>query len=160
MIQAKPILGFGLNSFSYQLEGYAPYSVDRMIQLFGPVWPVVHNSYFLVWAEQGTFALILFLGLHFHLLWLAWRNTRFGLSEKVTMLNVGLFGAVVAIMVDGLGSFYIRVPGPARIFWIVAGLIVASHYWNVRNLAMRRTEMGAAGPPGSLPAAGHLPQRH
>ena len=160
MIQAKPVLGFGLNSFSFQLEGYAPYSVDRMVKLFGPVWPVVHNSYFLVWAEQGTIGLILFLGLHFHLLWLAWRNTQFGLSDKVTMLNVGLLAAIVAIMVDGLGSFYIRVPGPARIFWIVAGLIVASHYWNVRNLSMRRTEPSAAEPPESLPAAGHLPQRH
>lgn len=138
MVRAKPVFGFGLNSFSYQIIGYVPYSVSRLVEMFGPVWPVVHNTYLLVWAEQGTIAVILFVGLNLHLLWLAWRNTWFGLSDKITMLNVGAFGSLVAIMIDGLGSFYVRVPGPARVFWIIAGLIVASHYWNVANSAARR----------------------
>ncbi|RYF26460.1 MAG: O-antigen ligase domain-containing protein, partial [Comamonadaceae bacterium] len=140
MVQAKPFLGFGLNSFSYQLEPYAPYSVPRLIELFGPVWPVVHNTYLLIWAEQGTAGLLLFLGLNFHLLWLAWRNTFIGISEKIRMLNVGAFCAIVALMVDGIGSFYLRVPAPARLFWILAGLVVASHYWNLRNLDWRREQ--------------------
>lgn len=145
MVQAKPLLGFGLNSFSYQLEPYSPYGAARMIELFGPVWPVVHNTYFLVWTEQGTVGLLLFLGLSFHLLWLAWRNARIGISEKIRMLNIGAFCAFVALMVDGMGSFYLRIPAPARLFWILAGLVVASHYWNLRNLQWRRDQTGHAG---------------
>lgn len=140
MVQAKPIVGFGLNSFSYQILGYTPYSTAKLVEMFGPVWPVVHNTYFLVWSEQGTIGLILFLGLNIHLLWLAYRNTQFALSEKMLMLNVGAMAGLIAIMIDGLGSFYLRVPGPARVFWVMAGLIVASHYWNVRNLAWRREQ--------------------
>jgi len=152
MIKAKPILGVGLNSFSYHIE-YAPYGVAKMVELFGPVWPVVHNTFFLVWAEQGSIGLLLFLGLNLHLLWIAWRNTRFGLSSRITMLNVALFGAVVALLVDGFGSFYLRVPGPARVFWVIAGLIVASHYWNVRNLAARSAPI-PPGPAGAIPRNG------
>jgi putative inorganic carbon (hco3(-)) transporter len=144
MIQDKPLLGWGLNSFSYQLEPYSPYSTSRMVETFGPVWPVVHNIYALVWSEQGTIGLVLFLGFNLHLLWLAWRNTRWGLSDLITMLNVGLFGAVVALLVDGIGSFFMRVPAPSKVFWVLAGLIVASHYWNVRTAAWRRAQTGAA----------------
>ncbi|RZJ14352.1 MAG: O-antigen ligase domain-containing protein, partial [Haliea sp.] len=71
MIKAKPVFGFGLNSFSYQIIGYVPYSVSRLVEMFGTVWPVVHNTYLLVWAEQGTIAVILFVGMNLHLLWLA-----------------------------------------------------------------------------------------
>lgn len=158
MIQDKPLLGWGLNSFSYQLEPYSPYSTAHMIKTFGPVWPVVHNTYALIWAEQGTVGLVLFLGFNVHLLWLAWRNTRWGLSDHITMLNVGLFGAVVALMVDGLGSFYLRVPAPSKVFWVLAGLIVASHYWNVRTFVWRRAQAGAASG-DETPAADRVPHR-
>lgn len=137
MIQDKPVLGFGLNSFVHQLIDYTPYSVSRMVELFGPIWPVVHNTYMLVWSEQGTLGLVLFMALNLHLLLVAYRNTRVGLSDTVTLLNAGIFAAIVAVMVDGLGSFYLRVPGPARLFWILGGLAVASHVWNVRNRAWR-----------------------
>jgi hypothetical protein len=158
MIQDKPLLGWGLNSFSYQLEPYSPYSTARMVETFGPVWPVVHNIYALVCTEQGAIGLALFLGFNFHLLWLAWRNTRWGLSDLITMLNVGLFGAVLALMIDGLGSFYLRVPAPSKVFWVLAGLIVASHYWNVRTAAWRRAQAGAASG-DETPAADRLPHR-
>jgi len=48
--------------------------------------------------------------------------------------------------VDGLGSFYQRVPAPARVFWIVVGLVVAAHYWNLRNDALRRARAGEGAP--------------
>lgn len=133
MVQAKPVFGFGLNSFSFQMLDYAPYSIGRMTEIYGPIPTVVHNIYMLVWAEQGSIGLLLFLGLNAHLLWTAYRNTRYRLSYRVMLLNVGALAALVAVMVDGVGSFYLRVPGPTRVFWILAGLIVASRYWNESN---------------------------
>lgn len=144
MIQDRPVLGFGLNSFSYQIVDFSPYSVGKMIELFGPVWPVVHNIYFLVWSEQGTIGIVLFLALHVHVIWLAFQNGRYMHSSRISMTSVGAVCGVVAIMVDGMGSFYQRVPAPDRTFWIVVGLIVAAHYWNVNNGPLRRL---AARPP-------------
>lgn len=137
MIQTKPLLGFGLNSFSYQLQAFTPYSTAKMIELFGYTWPVVHNIYFLVWAEQGLVGLLLFLGLNAHLVWMAWRNIGDAASPRIMMMNLGLLAGVMALLVDGLASFYMRIPGPARIFWILAALIVASHHWNLRTTALR-----------------------
>lgn len=146
MVQAKPVFGFGLNSFSFQMLDYAPYSVGRMQEIYGPIPTVVHNIYMLVWAEQGTVGLLLFLGLNAHVLWIAYRNTRYRLSYQILLLNVGAIGAIAALLVDGLGSFYMRVPGPARVFWLLAGLVVASKYWNESNLAWRRAQAASAAP--------------
>lgn len=146
MVQAEPVFGFGLNSFSYQMFDYAPYSVGRMIEIYGEVPTVVHNIYMLVWAEQGTLGLLLFLGMNAHLLWMAWRTTRRSASHLILTVNIGALAAMVAVMIDGLGSFYMRVPGPARIFWIVAGLIVASHLCNQTLLRARAASAGRVAP--------------
>jgi O-antigen ligase len=144
MVVDKPVLGFGLNSFVYHLGDYAPYSTARMYELFGDMLPAVHNTYMLVWSEQGTIGLAIFLGMHAHIFWIAIKSLRYtGLSDKVTM--VGLAGAcgVLAILVDGLSSFYVRIHAPARTFWVVVGLVVAAYYWNVRNNELRRNAAAA-----------------
>ena len=154
MVKDNPVFGLGLNSWIYHLSEYAPYSVPRMYELFGDVFPVVHNMYMLVWSEQGTVGLVLFLGLHAHLLWIAIKNLRYrGLSDTVYMLSLAAGCGILAIMVDGMSSFFERVQAHARVFWIVAGLLVAANYWNVRNEALRRGLRGAAGAPAPAPGA-------
>jgi O-antigen ligase len=139
MVQDKPILGFGLNSFVYHLEHYAPYSPARMYELFGDMLPAVHNTYMLVWSEQGTVGLFLFLGMHAQLFWIAIKMLRYGgLSERVSMVGIAGACGVLAIMIDGISSFYLRIHAPARTFWVVAGLVVAAYYWHVRNHELRR----------------------
>lgn len=150
MVKAQPIFGHGLNSWIYNLAEFSPYSVTKMYDLFGDVFPVVHNVYMIVWSEQGTVGLLLFLGLHAHLLWIAIKNLRYrGLSDQTYMLSIAAACGVLAIMVDGLSSFFIRVQAHGRVFWIVAALIVAVNYWNVRNEAVRRQ---AAARPAVSPA--------
>lgn len=149
MVGDKPVLGFGLNTFAYHLVGYTQYGVGDMIKRFGQVWPAVHNIYLLVWAEQGSIGMLLFIGLHVHVFWLGIQSTRQVLSEKVFMINIGALCGLVAVMLDGFASFFIRVPASGRIFWIVIGLVVAAHYWNQRNAALRQqrptaVESGAA----------------
>lgn len=139
MVVDKPVFGFGLNSFVYHLGEYGPYSTARMYELFGDMLPAVHNTYMLVWSEQGTVGLALFLGLHAHLFWIAIKSIRyFGLSEKVSMVSLAAACGILAILVDGLSSFYVRIHAPARTFWVVAGLLVAAYHWNVRNDRLRR----------------------
>lgn len=153
MVQDRPVWGFGLNSFVYHLEDYAPYSPQRMFELFGDMLPAVHNTYMLVWSEQGTVGLLVFLGMHAAVLGYAVRNLAFrGLSQTVYMVNIGAACGVVAVMIDGLASFYLRVPAPARTFFIVMGLIVAAYYWNVRNRELRVRLASGEAAAGEAPA--------
>jgi putative inorganic carbon (hco3(-)) transporter len=137
MIGDAPVLGHGLNTFRLHVIDYAPYSASKMTDLFGPIWPVVHNAWLLVWAEQGSVGMMLFVGLHLVLLVTALRNLRLRLSDTVSMANLGAACGVIAIMVDGLASFFTRVPAQGRMFWIVAAIIIAADRWNRRNRALR-----------------------
>ncbi len=146
MVQANPVLGIGLNSFIYHLPDFAPYSVPRLYELFGEVFPVVHNTYMIVWSEQGTLGLLLFLAMHANILWIAVKNLSYrGLSDRIYLISIASACGVLAIMVDYLSSFFIRVQAFGRVYWIVVGLLVATHYWNKRNVGLQRQGGGEAG---------------
>lgn len=139
MVQANPVLGVGLNTFDYHLADYGPFTIPRMYELFGEILPVVHNIYMIIWSEQGTVGFLLFLGMHANILWIAIKNLRYrGLSDRVYLISLAAACGVLAIMVDGLSSFFIKVQAFGRVFWIVVGLIVAAHYWSLRSEALRR----------------------
>lgn len=146
MVQDRPVLGFGLNGFAYHAIDYSPYSVGKMVEMYGNILPAVHNVYMLVWAEQGTVGLLLYLGLQVHVLWLAVGNARLRLDDTVHMVSIGCACGMLAVMVDGLASFYQRVPAPARVWWILMALVVAAHHWNRANLPLRRPAAAAAAP--------------
>ena len=134
MVKEKPVLGFGLNSFVYNLPGHTKYgSTQGLYKKFGGVWPPVHNIFLLIWSEQGTIGLLFFLGFNFAVLRMAIRNTRLFINERLYLINVGCLCGLLALLVDGMASFYIRVPACGRTFWIVTGLVVAIDYWNREN---------------------------
>jgi probable O-glycosylation ligase (exosortase A-associated) len=64
MIQDNPIFGVGLGNFFYNYVQYCPIEIKT---LYGAnlVPHVAHNSYLQVWAECGTFAFIIFVGVIF-----------------------------------------------------------------------------------------------
>lgn len=143
MVMDKPVIGFGLNTFAYHIVGYTQDSVSTLIDKFGEVWPVVHNIYMLTWSEQGTLGILLFLGMHLNVIWIAIQNARRIVSDKVFMISIGATCGVLAVMLDGFASFFIRVPASGRVFWIVIGLVVAAKYWNERNTGLRHSHSGA-----------------
>jgi O-antigen ligase len=138
MIGQHPIFGIGLNTFVFRLPGNTRFGGPAGLnERFGEVWPVVHNIYLLTWAEQGTLGFICFVGLHLSVLWVAIRSMRRYVDETLFTLNLGCFGGFLAIMFDGVGSFYIRNPASGRLFWILIGLIFAIDYWNHANAPLR-----------------------
>lgn len=133
MIQDRPVIGFGLNSFTFNMPIYTRYGGPLGItENFGENWPVVHNIYLLTWVEQGTIGLLFFVGFHIHMIWIAMRNLKFFENEILFNLSIGCISGFLAMMTDGLASFYIRNPC-GRVFWVVAALIVAVHFWNREN---------------------------
>lgn len=133
MVVEKPFTGFGLNSFVYHMADFVDYSIGKMIDMFGEVWPVVHNIYLLVWSEQGTLGLILFLGLLAHVFWIAFQNLKVKVSDKIFMLSAGAACGQAGLLIDGFASFFPRVPPSGRVYWVVIALIVAAGYWNRTN---------------------------
>lgn len=151
MIIDNPVFGVGLNTYVYrQLPYGADKSPHQMSARYGKYWPAVHNTWALTWAEQGTIGFILYVAMHISVIAVAVRNLRIR-DPMMHALGVGLFAGFVAIMLDGLASFYVRVEGPARMFWITIGLILAIGYWR------RTNEEGDAEQADAFPASTLLP---
>src|SRR6185437_3182055 len=159
MIEEAPVLGFGLNTFVFDLPGRTRYGgPEGLTQSFGKFWPVVHNTYLIFWTEQGTIGFIFFIGLHLCVLWLAINNARYFIGDDVMFtMNLGCVSGFIALMVDGMSSFFIKMEGPARVFWIVVGLIVAINYWNKANRPPRRNTSDTNEPAGPDAALSDIP---
>lgn len=140
MVRAHPLLGIGLSAFTYNLPGVTRYGdAAQLSDHFGAVWPVVHNIYLIVWAEQGTPAFLCFLAIYATLLHTGWRNLRAVGDQRLYFLSIGLVAGICASMIDGLGSFFLRNPPCGRVFWLVAAMIVAIRRWQTLNVEPERT---------------------
>lgn len=130
MIQEKPVLGFGLNSFTWQMPPYTKYQTyEGVMDKYGENLPVVHNIYLLVWSEQGTVGLVLFLALHVYLFRIAFQNLRRVRDPTVFLMSMGAIAGVFGLMADGMASFFIKTGGCDRVFMVSSALVVAAHYW-------------------------------
>ena len=140
MVKAKPILGFGLNTFVFHAPPYSPFGTPHAVMdAFAGDLPVVHNIFLIVWSEQGTVGLLIFLAMHAYLVMLAWRNAKHFKPDVLYMANAGCIAGILAILVDGLASFFIRNDAPARAFFLVVGLLVAIYYWHRDNNSHTKT---------------------
>lgn len=138
MVRDHPLLGVGLNSFVQHLPGRTAYGgTEALNRTFGANWPVVHDIYLLIWAEQGTIGFACFLLLLIGLLRTAWRNAARCADPWLHALNVGALAGLCANLLDGLGSFFLRQMPGARLFWIIAAIIVAIDIWQRRTGAER-----------------------
>ncbi|MGW8204893.1 O-antigen ligase family protein (plasmid) [Sphingomonas bisphenolicum] len=138
MVRDHPLLGVGLNSFVQHLPGRTAYGgTEALTRTFGANWPVVHDIYLLIWAEQGTIGFACFLLLLIGLLRTGWRNATRCADPWLHALNVGALAGLCANLLDGFGSFFLRQMPGARLFWIIAAIIVAIDVWQRRNSAER-----------------------
>jgi O-antigen ligase len=142
MIMDHPVLGLGLNTFVFRFPEYSnPPGREAVTATYGEIWPVVHNSYLVTWTEQGTIGLAFLIGLYACTLWTGTRTARYLLDDRLYAINIGACCGVVAIMVDGLSSFFIDESASERVFFMVVGLIFALNYWTMAN---RGLHAGAA----------------
>jgi O-antigen ligase len=134
MVRDHPMMGVGLNSFVLHLPGRTIHGgTEGLTRSFGANWPVVHDIYLLIWAEQGTIGFACFFALLAGLLNTAWRNARHCADPLLFALNAGALAGLCANILDGFGSFFLRQMPGARLFWILAAIIVAIQVWQRRN---------------------------
>jgi O-antigen ligase len=154
MAQEHPILGFGLNTFADNLPGHTRYGGPKgLTTAFGKYWPVVHNTYLITLVEQGVVGFAFFVGLHLYILRLGIGNARTYVNDIVFTMNLGCLAGFLAIMADGIGSFFLRQPAPARVWWIVVAVICACHYWNQANLLLAQAVQRPRANPLPQPSA-------
>ena len=128
MIRDRPWLGHGVNTF---MDNYLRYRVG------GELWPrYAHNCYLQVAAETGVVGLAWFLGL------LGALFTRLSkglgrLEPERGLLLLGVFGGLVAFVVQSAYDTNFYAMRQAALFWVLAGLAV--------GLSERPQSMGSAG---------------
>jgi putative inorganic carbon (HCO3(-)) transporter len=155
VISAHPVTGVGLNTFVAHFPYYSePRGPKAVSAKYGENWPVVHNSYLVTWSEQGTIGIAFLLGLYGCVLWTGARTARHMLDDRLFAINLGATCGIVAIMVDGIGSFFIDESASERVFFMVVALIFALHYWtqanrplHARSGGMPRPQLAGAAPP-------------
>ena len=154
MILDNPVFGVGLNGYVYLQLPYGQYKTpEAMTDFYGALWPAVHNSWVLTWAEQGTLGFLLWVAVHVAVLRVGFQNLRIR-DPMMHALGVGLLTGFIAIMIDGLASFFVRTEAPGRLFWISAALILAVGYW---RQAQATGEQPSAEPDLSLPMPMPMP---
>jgi O-antigen ligase len=160
MIDAKPILGFGLNSYAFAAPPYTRlgergarefYEKARFAGL--SLMPVVHNAYLQWWVELGLFGLLLHLLIFAMLLRMAWRNLRVH-HEELFALNVACLAGIIGYLVDLAFGNSLRQGSTLREFWVLAAMVCAIHYWRLGHASPvdARAPVRAGAPPGAEPA--------
>lgn len=124
MIAVKPIFGWGLNTYSFEVEPFMKYTVASFE---GGVLPPVHNIYLLILAETGIVGFACHAAIFLLLISHAWKNLRVH-NDFVYMVNAGCIAGLVAVLIDGNFSFTWRMGGFQKAFWVFAAMIMAIHY--------------------------------
>jgi O-antigen ligase/tetratricopeptide (TPR) repeat protein len=128
MIKDHPLLGSGIGTFKYntlryQAEFFAQ-GKNRSLYPYGFA-DKAHNEYLQLGAELGIIGLGIFI-------WLMISYFRFGLKilRKIKDayrqgIIIGLMGAVVAVLVDGIFGFPLHLPATIVLFWLTLALTIA-----------------------------------
>lgn len=138
MIGAKPLFGWGLNSYVYAAAPFTPDGARAALEEFkgtaahpGNWLPPVHNIYLLWWAETGLVGLVLHMSVWMSVVWMGVRNLK--IREPVLyIINAACLCGMVAFLVDGLFSFSLRINSILRLFWVLAAMIIAIRYWRLK----------------------------
>ncbi len=131
MIAAKPIFGFGLNTYTVAVQPYMLFSVAAFE---GGFLPPVHNIYLLWLAETGIVGFTCHVMLWGTLFVQALFNLRVR-NDMLYMVNACCIGGYIALLVDGNFSFEWRMTTVHRTFWVMSGMIMAISYWRLQHEA-------------------------
>jgi O-antigen ligase len=149
MISAKPITGWGLNSYVYAAPPFTRYGARVAHERYEQWLPPVHNIYLLWWAETGIIGLAVHLALLGSIVKRAIGNLSVR-NELMFAVNAACLAGMAAFLVDGIFSFSLRLNAILRVFFVMAGIILAIHYWRLKY------ERGPA--PAAAPVRGHAPE--
>jgi len=130
MIKDHPLLGSGIGTYKYNTLRYQAkffeQGQNRSLYHHGFA-DKAHNEYLQLWAELGIIGLGIFI-------WLIISYFSYGLKllKKIRDdgsgykkgIIIGLMGAVVAVLVDGIFGYPLHLPATIVLFWLALGVTV------------------------------------
>jgi putative inorganic carbon (HCO3(-)) transporter len=122
MIKAHPILGVGLNGYTFVFDNYDTSGIP-----WGDMRPPVHNIYALTWAEQGIIGLFLFAATILSIMKLGIKNLACK-DNLMLAVGLGLWAGLCAVLVQGLADWTLRSNAVMRTFWTSIGVMTAIYY--------------------------------
>jgi putative inorganic carbon (hco3(-)) transporter len=142
MIAARPILGWGLNSYVYAVPPFTLLGPRRAREWYKGWIPVVHNAYLLWMAETGAVGLLLHLIVIAIFIGYGIGNLHIR-DELLFVLNAACLGAILAFMVDANFSPSLRNNAVLRLFWVVGAMIMAIRYYRIEHEASKMQHIAA-----------------
>jgi O-antigen ligase/Tfp pilus assembly protein PilF len=127
MIKDHPLLGSGLGTYKYNSLRYQAVFFEqgqnRSLYPYGFATKA-HNEYLQLWAEIGIIGLAIFI-------WLMITYFNYGIrylkrenNKQKKGIVIGLMGAVVAVLMDGMFGFPLHLPATIALFWLALALTV------------------------------------
>lgn len=127
MIKDNPLLGSGIGTYKYNSLRYQARFLEQGQNR--SIYPYVfatktHNEYLQLWAELGIVGLGIFI-------WLIVSYFNYGLRFIKRVKNrykqgiiIGLMGAVIAVLIDGIFGFPLHLPATIVLFWLALALTI------------------------------------
>lgn len=125
MVEKKPILGHGLNSYSKIHKDYFPVSPEGMLHKANYLhlaYP--HNSYLKIWIESGLIGLFLYALIFFSLFSFLYFNFRKGSLLLRWKLYLYLI-SITTFLISSLFAEFLVSTQTRATFWTILGLLMA-----------------------------------
>ena len=127
MIKDHPLLGSGIGTYKYNTLRYQARFFDqgqsRSLYPYG-IADKAHNEYLQFWAEMGIVGLGIFIWLIISYFSCGLKILRKIKDEYRQGIIIGLIGAVMAVLVDGIFGFPLHLPATVILFWLVLALTI------------------------------------
>jgi len=125
MITDHPLLGSGIGTFKYNTLRYQAeffsQGDNRSLYPYGIAFHA-HNEYLQLWAELGIIGLGIFLWMVIGYFYYGLKFLRKIKDNYKQGIIIGLMGAVMAVLVDGIFGFPLHLPATVLVFWLFLGL--------------------------------------
>ena len=128
MIKDHPLLGSGIGTYKYNTLRYQAkffeQGQNRSLYPHGFA-DNAHNECLQLWAEIGMIGLGIFIWLIISYFNCGLKILRKIKDEYKQGIIIGLMGAVVAVLVDGIFGFPLHLPATIVLFWLALGFTMA-----------------------------------
>jgi O-Antigen ligase len=133
MIAARPIFGWGLNSYVYAVPEFTRLGPLRAREWYQGWIPAVHNAYLLWMAETGAVGLLLHLAVIAIFIGYGIGNLHIR-DELLFVVNAACLSAILAFLVDGNFSPSLRNNAILRLFWVFGAIVMSIRYYRTEGL--------------------------
>lgn len=129
MIKDNPLLGSGIGTYKYNSLRYQARFLEQGQNR--SIYPYIfatktHNEYLQLWAELGIVGLGIFFWLIVSYFYYGLRFIKRVKNRYKQGIIIGLMGAVVAVLIDGIFGFPLHLPATVILFWLVIALTIVT----------------------------------